>query len=233
MPVQDNARFDFIVVGGNTAGNVVAGRLSENLNAKILVAEAGVVNSKDIEAIRAPLNAMELRNSEYDWAYKSTMVKRDDYERIEKPKIAARHLVNTFNMWEEYGGKEWTREPFVHYLRKCVTYLDDPEECPPEMKKIGENGPIPISHSDLIPKMKPFRTLFPMRGSPLVSQSTRMSLTVTCRNIPPRAVIWVSSGPILPMYGGFPEKSRKFPSHLYRTLLAGCLAYSDNLYIVF
>jgi choline dehydrogenase len=34
-------KFDFIVVGGGTAGNVVAGRLAENPNVSILVVEAG------------------------------------------------------------------------------------------------------------------------------------------------------------------------------------------------
>jgi choline dehydrogenase-like flavoprotein len=34
--------YDFIVVGGGTAGNVVAGRLAENKNVSILVIEAGV-----------------------------------------------------------------------------------------------------------------------------------------------------------------------------------------------
>lgn len=63
MSAQDNARFDFIVVGGGTAGNVVAGRLAENPNARILVVEAGVANSKDIEEIRTPAEAMELRDS--------------------------------------------------------------------------------------------------------------------------------------------------------------------------
>jgi ribulose 1,5-bisphosphate synthetase/thiazole synthase len=33
--------FDFIVAGGGTAGCVVAGRLAENPNVKILVVEAG------------------------------------------------------------------------------------------------------------------------------------------------------------------------------------------------
>lgn len=174
MSVQDNARFDFIIVGGGTAGNVVAGRLAENSNAKILVVEAGVGNSKDIEDIRTPSNAMQLRNSQYDWAYKSTIVKREDYERIEKPNTRGKALggssslnyftwapgsKGTFDMWEEYGGKEWTWDPLVPYLRKSATYHDDDKAYAPELKKIGENGPIPISHSELIPEMKPFRDL--------------------------------------------------------------------------
>ncbi|KAI9930290.1 hypothetical protein MW887_012103 [Aspergillus wentii] len=174
MSVQDNARFDFIVVGGGTAGNIVAGRLAENPNAKILVVEAGVANSKDLEAIRTPSNAMELRDSEYDWAYKTTMVKRDDYERVEKPNTRGKALggssslnyftwapgsKGTFDMWEDYGGKEWTWDPLVPYLRKSATYYDDEKAYSPDLKKIGTGGPIPISHSELIPEMQPFRDL--------------------------------------------------------------------------
>lgn len=174
MPIQDNARFDFIVVGGGTAGNVVAGRLAENPKCKILVVEAGVENAKDLEAIRVPSNAMELRNSEYDWAFKTTMVKRDDYERVEKPNTRGKVLggssslnyftwapgsKGTFDMWEEYGGKEWTWDPLVPYLRKSATYHDDHKAYSRELEKIGQEGPIPISHSELIPEMQPFRDL--------------------------------------------------------------------------
>lgn len=174
MPVEDNARFDFIVVGGGTAGNVVAGRLAENPNAKILVVEAGVANSEDIEEIRTPSEAMELRDSQYDWAYKTTMVKRNDYERIEKPNTRGKALggssslnyftwvpgsKGTFDMWEEYGGNEWTWDALVPYLRKSATYHDDEKAYSPDLKKIGTNGPIPISHSKLIPEMQSFRDL--------------------------------------------------------------------------
>lgn len=172
MSVQDNARFDFIVVGGGTAGNTVAGRLAENPNARILVVEAGVGNAKDLEAIRTPSEAMELRDSQYDWSYKTTMVKRDDYERVEKPNTRGKVLggssslnyftwapgsKGTFDMWEEYGGKEWTFDHLLPYLRKSATYYDDEKAYSPELKKIGGGGPIPISHSELIPEMKQLR----------------------------------------------------------------------------
>ncbi|KAH7013046.1 glucose-methanol-choline oxidoreductase [Ilyonectria destructans] len=174
MSVKDGARFDFIVVGGGTAGNIVACRLAENPDARILVIEAGIGDSKDNEEIRTPALAMDIRGSQYDWGYKTTMVKRDDYERIEKPNTRGKALggssslnyfswvpgsKGTFDMWEEYGGKEWTWDPLVPYLRKSATYHDDVGLYPQELKKIGGGGPIPIAHAELIPEMKPFRDL--------------------------------------------------------------------------
>jgi len=184
--VQDGAHFDFIVVGGGTAGNVVAGRLAENKNVNILVVEAGVGNSHEIDEITTPSKAMDLRSSEYDWAYKSTMVKRDDYERIEKPNTRGKALggssslnyftwvpgcKSTFDMWGDYGGKEWTWDPLVPYLRKSATYHDDPKLYTPELKKIGAGGPLPISHAELLDDLDPFRTAlikaWKSRGEPL------------------------------------------------------------------
>jgi choline dehydrogenase len=184
--VQDGARFDFVVVGGGTAGNTVAGRLAENPNVTVLVVEAGVGNPWDVDEIMTPSEAMELRNSQYDWAYKTTMVKRDDYERIEKPNTRGKALGGssslnyftwvpgckpTFDMWGAYGGKEWTWDPLVPYLRKSATYHDDLNLYSPKLQKIGGGGPIPISHAELIDEMKPFRDnlikAWKSRGEPI------------------------------------------------------------------
>ncbi|PTB65072.1 GMC oxidoreductase [Trichoderma citrinoviride] len=172
MAVKDGDHFDFVVVGGGTAGNCVAGRLAENPKARILVIEAGVGNPEDCPEITTPSNAMNLRNSVHDWSYKSTLVKRDDYERIEKPNTRGKALggssslnyftwvpgcKGTFDRWAEFGGKEWSWDHLVHYLRKSATYHDDPKLYLPELKKIGGGGPIPISHAELIDEMDHFR----------------------------------------------------------------------------
>ncbi|KAF4120845.1 GMC oxidoreductase [Geosmithia morbida] len=77
---------------------------------------------------------MELRKSKYDWPYKTTIIKRDDYERIEELDTRGKVLggsKGTFDMWE---GRQ-------HLLE-------------------GARGsPIPISHSELIPEMQCFQGL--------------------------------------------------------------------------
>lgn len=168
----DGAHFDFIIVGGGTAGNAVAGRLAENHNVSVLIVEAGVDNPSEIEEITTPSMAMNLRNSKYDWGYKTTMIKRDDYERIEKPNTRGKILGGssslnyftwipgckpTFDDWGEFGGSEWTWDNLLPYFRKSATYHDEPKLYDPELKKLGTDGPIPISHATLIPEMKPFR----------------------------------------------------------------------------
>jgi choline dehydrogenase-like flavoprotein len=172
MPNIDGAHFDFIVVGGGTAGNVVAGRLAENPNVTILIVEAGVGDPENVPDIITPAKAMDLRGSEHDWAYKTTLVKRDDYERVEKPNTRGKALGGssslnyftwvpgckpTFDRWAEYGGKEWTWDPLVPYLRKSATYHDDLKLYAEELKAIGGGGPIPISHAELLDDMQPFR----------------------------------------------------------------------------
>ncbi|KAJ6263856.1 hypothetical protein Dda_2428 [Drechslerella dactyloides] len=176
MPVVSSAangsHYDFIIVGGGTAGNVVAGRLADNPNATILIVEAGVGNPTQIEEIMTPSNAMNLRNSQYDWAYKTTMVKRDDYERIEKPNTRGKTLGGssslnyftwipgckpTFDYMEEFGGKEWTWNNLLPYLRKSATYHDDDDLYSTDLKRIGAGGPLNISHAELLPELAPFR----------------------------------------------------------------------------
>ncbi|KAL7807340.1 GMC oxidoreductase [Trichoderma aethiopicum] len=172
VPINSGDRFDFIVVGGGTAGNTVAGRLAENPNVRVLVLEAGEANPEQLEEIMTPSNAMNLRGSKHDWAYKSTIVKRDDYERIEKPNTRGKILGGssslnyftwvpgckaTFDMWAEYGGDEWSWDPLVPYLRKSVTYHDDDGLYDPSLAKIGSGGPIHVSHAELLHELAPFR----------------------------------------------------------------------------
>jgi choline dehydrogenase-like flavoprotein len=74
IPAADFAAkdFDYVIVGGGTAGLVMAARLTENPNVSVGVIEAGIDRSDDL-IVRAPLLHLELyEKPEYDWLYKTT-----------------------------------------------------------------------------------------------------------------------------------------------------------------
>lgn len=172
MSIPIPSEFDFIVVGGGTAGNVVAGRLAENSNVSVLVIEAGIGNPLDVDAIATPSSAMSLRGSKHDWAFKTTMIARPDYERVEKPNTRGKALggssclnyftwvpgsAATFDDWKEFGGDDWTYAGCKEYLTKPVNYHDDEGLYDAALSRVGQNGPLDVSHAELVPELKPFR----------------------------------------------------------------------------
>ena len=60
--------YDIIIVGGGTAGSVLASRLADSKNLNILVLEAGP-DASSHKHTSAPLDAVHLFGSELDWKY--------------------------------------------------------------------------------------------------------------------------------------------------------------------
>jgi choline dehydrogenase len=125
-----------------------------------------------VPAITTPARAFELRGSEYDWAYKTTLIDRPDYTRVEKPNTRGKVLGGssclnyytwirgskaTFDDWAAYGGDTWNWENTHTYFDKCATYHDDDNLYSPKLKHVGGGGPLHVAHSDFIPEMEPFR----------------------------------------------------------------------------
>ncbi|KAK9885236.1 hypothetical protein WA026_010739 [Henosepilachna vigintioctopunctata] len=64
-----DAAYDFVIVGGGTAGCVLARRLAENSSASILIIEAG---GRGNGVLSVPVISPLLQQSNFDWKYKTT-----------------------------------------------------------------------------------------------------------------------------------------------------------------
>ncbi|KAF7377822.1 GMC oxidoreductase [Mycena sanguinolenta] len=76
--------YDFVIVGGGTAGNVVANRISENPNFSVLVLEAGVSNEGVIDSIVPFFVEDLLQPNIYEW----------NYTTVPQPGLNGRNVAN-------------------------------------------------------------------------------------------------------------------------------------------
>lgn len=67
----ESEKFDFVVVGGGTSGLVVATRLTEDPNVKVLVLEAGSDRRDDPRITTIGLAASLYDDPEFDWMFMS------------------------------------------------------------------------------------------------------------------------------------------------------------------
>ncbi|XP_055845323.1 glucose dehydrogenase [FAD, quinone] [Episyrphus balteatus] len=127
-------QYDFIVIGGGSAGAVVANRLSEIKNWTVLLIEAG---GDETEISDVPALAGYLQLSDLDWRYQTTPSDNRQYcqamkgDRCFWPRgkvlggssvlnamVYVRGSKNDYNHWESLGNPGWGYEDVLKYFLK-------------------------------------------------------------------------------------------------------------------
>ncbi|XP_055384809.1 glucose dehydrogenase [FAD, quinone]-like [Condylostylus longicornis] len=148
--------FDFVVVGAGSAGSVVASRLSENPNNRVLVLEAGGDPPFESEI---PYWFFLLQHSGYDWQYYTEPNEKSCQGQKTKtcywPRgkllggsgainamISIRGNRKDFDKWEEAGNPTWGFDDLLPYFMKTEkTYAD----AFLDVTERGTDGPQPVS----------------------------------------------------------------------------------------
>ena len=121
--------FDFIIVGAGSAGCVLANKLSENAENKVLLLEAGPPG--DSAFIKAPLGAAFLyHNKKFNWRFWSQKEDTQDNRKMYCPQgkvVGGSSAINAlvyvrgnswdYDNWENQGNKGWNyREMLKHFI---------------------------------------------------------------------------------------------------------------------
>ncbi|ESK87617.1 aryl-alcohol oxidase [Moniliophthora roreri MCA 2997] len=126
-----NAHYDFIIVGGGTAGSVLANRLTEDGKTKVLVVEAGV-NNEGILTTEVPFLATQNFGGPLDWNYTTVPQAGADGRQINAPRgfvLGGSSTINTMywyrgsnDMWDNFakltGDEGWAWESVSKYYLK-------------------------------------------------------------------------------------------------------------------
>lgn len=142
--------FDYIIVGGGSAGCVLANRLSENANARVLLVEAG--GSDGSFLIESPLGfAYLVGNPKFDWRFQygpeaGLGGRQFDCARGKvmggsssiNAMFYVRGLAADYDRWLEMGCSEWGWRDVEPWFRKIENYTgsDDPAR--------GHDGPVSV-----------------------------------------------------------------------------------------
>jgi len=127
---KDATEFDFILVGGGTAGCVLANRLTA-AGKTVLILEAGRPDY-DASAIRIPAGVLRLFQTKYDWHYETQCEKHaaDRHVYICRGAVLGgssctnvclytRGSQSDFDSWgKEFGIKGWSGQDVLPYFKK-------------------------------------------------------------------------------------------------------------------
>ncbi|MEM0514903.1 choline dehydrogenase [Pseudoalteromonas sp. YIC-827] len=126
-----NSEFDYIIVGAGSAGCVLANRLSENENNRVLLLETGG-SDKSIFIQMPTALSIPMNTDKYAWQFHTDPEPYLDNRVMHCPRgkvlggsssingmVYVRGHAKDFDEWEEHGAQNWSYQDCLPYFKKA------------------------------------------------------------------------------------------------------------------
>jgi len=147
-------KFDYIIVGAGSAGCVLANRLSEDTNNRVLLLETGG-SDKSIFIQMPTALSIPMNTKKYAWQFETQPEPYLDNRRMHCPRgkvlggsssingmVYVRGHARDFDEWQQSGATNWDYAHCLPYFKKAETWAFDGNEYR------GKSGPLGVNNGN-------------------------------------------------------------------------------------
>jgi choline dehydrogenase-like flavoprotein len=193
---------DFLIIGGGSAGCVVARRLAERSTGRIILLEAGKADEGDPAAV--DLNRLDEQTASYDWGFVASTIQGLEPElRYARAKLLGgcanhndcafiRPPASDFDLWATLGAMGWTAEALAPMFDRILARVRvETAPCHPlSAAFIAAGLELGLPRVDFTKALRAGVGLFPLNAMGRLRQSSSVAYLHPLDSLPQHLEVW-------------------------------------------